>query len=89
MGSRSRLRKVREALNPVLFWYQSDEAELRPTQDIVADVVSDLQMDRASSLLLNSILLETKKTRFSEIKKEYPGLALALERAQAHEDKTS
>jgi hypothetical protein len=42
--------KVREALVPVLDWFQSDEHEARPTLDILRDVVAELQMDRQVSL---------------------------------------
>lgn len=38
---------VREALEPVWHWYQSDEHPERPLAEIVADVVADLQQDRA------------------------------------------
>lgn len=38
---------VREALEPVIHWYQSDEHPERPLAEIVADVVADLQQDRA------------------------------------------
>jgi hypothetical protein len=41
---------LREALEPVLHWYQSDEQDERPLEDIVRDVVTDLQHDRALSL---------------------------------------
>lgn len=43
---------IREALEPVLDWYQSDEVPGRNTVDIVKDVVEDLQKDRADSLRL-------------------------------------
>lgn len=38
---------MREALEPVIHWYQSDEHPERSLADIVADVVADLQADRA------------------------------------------
>lgn len=38
---------VRDALEPVWHWYQSDEHTERPLAEIVADVVADLQQDRA------------------------------------------
>ena len=38
---------VREALEPVLHWYQSDEHPERPLAEVVADIVADLQQDRA------------------------------------------
>lgn len=41
---------LREALEPVLHWYQSDEHPERPLLDIVADVVADLQHDRTEAL---------------------------------------
>ena len=46
-GARHVLEAVRAALEPVIHWYQSDEHEPRPLPDIVADVVADLQADRA------------------------------------------
>lgn len=41
---------VREALEPVWHWYQSDEHEDRSLIEIVKDVVADLQEDRKSAL---------------------------------------
>ena len=41
------LTLLREALEPVLHWYQSDEHKERPLIEIVRDVVADLQEDRA------------------------------------------
>lgn len=52
---------IREALAPVIDWYQSDEHPGRNTVDIVRDVVSDLQEDRAASLLLTKIVLAARK----------------------------
>lgn len=40
--------KIREELDPVIGWYQSDEVPGRNTVDIVRDVVSDLVDDRAA-----------------------------------------
>lgn len=40
--------EIREALAPVIDWYHSDEHPDRNTVDIVSDVVSDLQEDRAA-----------------------------------------
>lgn len=40
--------KIREALAPVMDWYQSDEHPGRNTVDIVQDVVSDLVDDRTA-----------------------------------------
>lgn len=42
--------RIAEALAPVMHWYQSDEHPNRPVHEILADVVSDLQTDRAASL---------------------------------------
>ena len=39
---------IREALEPVLHWYQSDEHPDRSTAEIVRDIVADLQRDRAA-----------------------------------------
>lgn len=44
---------VREAIAPVLHWYQSDEHEDRSTVSIMEDMVSDLQRDREDALLVN------------------------------------
>jgi len=41
-------------LQPVLDWYQSDEAEARPPLDIIRDTVADLQTDRRSALVASS-----------------------------------
>lgn len=47
---------VRDALAPVLHWYQSDEDADRSTGNILEDMVSDLQRDREDALLLNQIM---------------------------------
>lgn len=47
---------IRNALAPVLGWYQPDDAPERPTHDIVRDVVADLQADRAETLRLHAAL---------------------------------
>ncbi len=47
-----RVDATRDALAPVLDWYQSDEHEPRPTEDIVADAVADLVSDRDEVLRL-------------------------------------
>lgn len=44
--------EIERAIEPVKDWYQSDEHEPRPTVDILADIVADLQHDRADSLAL-------------------------------------
>lgn len=41
---------LREAVEPVLHWYQSDEHDNRPLIDIVRDIVADLQSDRKDAL---------------------------------------
>lgn len=41
------LEAVKDALEPVWHWYQSDEHPERPLHEVVADVVADLQQDRA------------------------------------------
>lgn len=43
---------VRNALGPVLDWYQSDEEADRPLADIAADVAADLSEDRAELLAI-------------------------------------
>jgi hypothetical protein len=43
---------IRQAIAPVLDWYQSDEHEPRFTVEIVTDIVADLQSDRAELLQL-------------------------------------
>ena len=53
--------EIREALDPVIDWYQSDEHPGRNTVDIVRDVVADLQGDRAASLLLAKIVMAVRK----------------------------
>lgn len=49
---------IREALAPVIDWYQSDEHPGRNTVDIVKDVVADLQDDRKAALKLKSVEAE-------------------------------
>lgn len=48
--------RLREALEPVLHWYQSDEQPDRPLLDIIADIVADLQVDRTECLRLTALL---------------------------------
>lgn len=48
-------RAIRKELEPVLFWYQSDEEKPRPTAEIVRDVVADLQMDRDQVLSVQKL----------------------------------
>lgn len=43
-------------LNPVLDWYQSEEQPKRQPLHIVADIVADLQNDRASALRMSAAL---------------------------------
>jgi hypothetical protein len=43
---------LREALEPVRHWYESDEHEPRADIEIVRDIVADLQHDRAENLSL-------------------------------------
>jgi hypothetical protein len=52
---------IREALAPVIDWYQSDEVPGRNTVDIVRDVVADLQEDRRAALILAKIVLAVRK----------------------------
>ncbi len=42
------VERLKEAVGPVLHWYQSDEEHERPLADIVEDIVADLQSDRAA-----------------------------------------
>ena len=56
--------KIREALEPVIDWYQSDEVPERNTLDIVQDVVSDLVEDRTA--LINAQRLAQNAKRLSE-----------------------
>lgn len=53
--------EVREALAPVIDWYQSDEVPGRNTADIVRDVVADLQEDRKAALILQKIVLAARR----------------------------
>lgn len=41
---------VAAAIEPVLHWYQSDEHPARPLHEVIADIVADLQEDRAEVL---------------------------------------
>jgi hypothetical protein len=45
---------VRQAIAPVIDWYQPDEEHPRLTVDIVKDAVADLQSDREACLRLTS-----------------------------------
>ena len=50
------------ALEPVWNWYQSDEHPERPLVEVIADIVSDLQHDRA--LALRATALEADAARY-------------------------
>ena len=52
---------IREKLEPVLHWYQSDEHDPRGTGEMVADIVSDLQEDRAACLNAQRIAQDAKR----------------------------
>lgn len=49
-------KKVEKALGPVWDWYQSDEHEDRPVEDILRDVSADLQKDRGVVLRIRGSL---------------------------------
>jgi len=53
--------EIREALEPVIDWYQSDEHPGRRTVDIVQDVVSDLQLDRSHCLQVQRLAQDAKR----------------------------
>lgn len=65
---------IREALAPVMDWYQSDEVPGRNTVDIVRDVVADLQEDRRASLVLQKIVLAARKYEGDEAHRIMPHL---------------
>jgi hypothetical protein len=46
---------IRQAIAPVIDWYQSDEHHPRLTVDIIKDIVADLQKDRAEVLKLRRV----------------------------------
>lgn len=52
---------IREKLEPVLHWYQSDEAPGRNTVDIVEDVAADLQRDRDTVLKLQRLAQQVER----------------------------
>lgn len=47
--------QLREALEPVRHWYESDDHDPRDDLDILRDVVADLQADRAEVLSLTRL----------------------------------
>jgi len=53
--------EIREALAPVIDWYQSDEVPGRNTGAIVRDIVADLQDDRRAALILTRIVLAARR----------------------------
>lgn len=53
--------EIREALKPVIHWYQSDEVPGRNTEDIMTDVVSDLLSYREAAFLLSRIVLKVRE----------------------------
>ncbi|WP_339696024.1 hypothetical protein [Celeribacter baekdonensis] len=52
---------IREALEPVIDWYQSDEVPGRNTVDIVRDVVADLVEDREAILNVQRIAQDAQR----------------------------
>ena len=50
------VERLREALGPVMHWYQSDEHEPRSLADIIADAVADLQHDRGIALAAQALM---------------------------------
>ena len=57
------LDAIREALEPVLHWYQSDEHPDRSTAEIVRDIVADAQRDRAAIISVQRIAQRTRDAR--------------------------
>jgi hypothetical protein len=53
--ARAEVERLRDALEPILHWYQSDEEPDRSTYDILRDVVSDLEMGRSQLLSVQRI----------------------------------
>ncbi|MEP3668952.1 MAG: hypothetical protein ABJN42_19690, partial [Roseibium sp.] len=45
---------IKDALEPVFFWYQSDEHEDRPIRDILRDIATDLEDDRKELIALRA-----------------------------------
>lgn len=62
---------VREALAPVLDWFQSDEEAERPLVDILRDVVQELVADREDNLKYQNI--EHDLRRQVELSDSYGG----------------
>ena len=56
----SEVDAIREALEPVLHWYQSDEHPDRSTAEIVRDIVADAQRDRAAIISVQRIAQRTR-----------------------------
>lgn len=46
------IERLKSAIEPVRHWYESDEQPSRDNADILADIVADLQSDRAENLQL-------------------------------------
>lgn len=55
------MTEIREALGPVMHWYQSDEDGPRPTINIVMDLVSDHQRERSAMIKVQSLVLRTRR----------------------------
>lgn len=66
--------EIREALAPVIDWYQSDEVPGRNTVAIVRDMVSDLQEDRRAALILTKIVLAARRHEGHEAHRILPHL---------------
>jgi hypothetical protein len=63
--------KLVRALEPVLYWYQSDEEPDSDPVEIVTEIVKDLQSDRAENLRTRTLLREfANLTLGAEV--EYP-----------------
>jgi hypothetical protein len=55
-------REVLDIVAPVLDWYQPDDQHLRPLYDILRDIVTDLQTDRAILLKIQAASTATGGT---------------------------
>jgi hypothetical protein len=66
--------EIREALAPVIDWYQSDEVPGRNTADIVRDVVADLEADRKAALILARIVLAARSVEGGEAHRVLPAI---------------
>lgn len=61
---KTELDKIKEAFEPVLHWYQSDEDHERPLSEMIADATEDLKNDRVDLIRLTTAMKKIRDWEF-------------------------